>query len=131
MSGCQPVFFPGSVCRPNGTRDALRMQVLFEPVKYQVVPGVDLRFPMGLSYTFKGSRNMIGAAPMPENAGSVNLGVAGTYLDVWRMGINYTHFFGPTGTVFSTISAGGTQAWNYKQYFRDRDFVSLVVSRNF
>jgi len=131
MSGCQPAFFPGSVCAPNGTRSNWRMQVLFEPIYYQAFPGVDLRVPMGISYVPKGSRNMVGPAPMPEDAGSINLGLASTYLDVWRVALNYSHYFGKSGVLFSPISAGGTQAWNYKQYFADRDNVSFVFSRTF
>lgn len=131
LSGCQPAAFPGSACKPNGTRDSWRMQVLFEPVYYQIMSGVDLRIPMGVSYQPDGSRNMVGAAPLPEDAGSVNLGVNATYLDTWRLGLNMTHFFGSAGVLFSPISAGGTQAWNHDQYFRDRDYVSLVLSRTF
>ncbi|WP_247894427.1 DUF1302 domain-containing protein [Azospirillum sp. B510] len=131
LSGCQPTSFPGSVCAPNGTRNSLRFQVLFEPVYYQALPGVDLRLPIGLGYQPKGSRNMVGVAPLPENSGSLNLGVKATYLDVWQLGLNVTHYFGNSGVLVSPVSAGGTQAWNYKQYFRDRDFISLNVSRTF
>jgi hypothetical protein len=131
MSGCQPAAFPGSVCQPNGTRDAWRLQALFEPVFYQALPGVDIRVPMGLAYQPRGSRNMVGPAPLPENSGSVNLGISASYLDVWRAGLNVNHFFGKGGTLFSAISAGGTSAWNYNQYFKDRDYISFNVSRTF
>lgn len=131
LSGCQPSTFPGSVCKPNGTRDAWKMQALFEPVYYQALPGIDVRLPIGVTYQPNGSRNMVGAAPLPEDGGSVNLGVSATYLDTWRLGLNVTHFFGSTGTLFSSVSAAGTQAWNYDQYFRDRDYVTLALSRTF
>jgi len=131
MSGCQPAFFPGSVCTPNGTRSAWRLQALLEPVFYQALPGVDLRFPIGLSYVPKGSRNMIGPAPLPENAGSINVGVSGSYLDVWRFGLSFNHFYGSRAPLFSVISPGGTSAWNYRQYFGDRDHISLNLSRTF
>lgn len=129
LSGCQPTFFPGSVCTPNGARNSWRLQALFEPAYFQVLPGLDLRVPVGLSYVPKGSRNMVGVAPQPEKSGAFNLGLSASYLDAWRMGLNYSHFFGPAGVVFSPISAGGTLAFNYRQYFRDRDYVSLVLSR--
>jgi hypothetical protein len=129
LSGCQPTQI-GPTCQPNGTRNALRTQVLFEPVFFQVVPGVELRVPMGLAYSFKGSRNMVGPAPFAENAGSFTLGVNASYLDGWRAGLNYTQFFGQKGTAFTTGSTG-TTSWNYQQMFADRDYVSLVVSRTF
>ncbi|WP_297839285.1 DUF1302 family protein [Pseudomonas sp.] len=131
LSGCQPSTFPGSVCKPNGTRDSWKLQALFEPVYYQAFPGIDVRLPFGISYQPSGSRNMVGAAPLPENAGTVNLGVSATYLDTWRLSLNVTHFFGSEGVLFSPVSAGGTQAWNYEQYFGDRDYATLVLSRTF
>ncbi len=131
LSGCQPSTFPGSACKPNGTRDSWKLQALFEPVYYQALPGIDVRLPFGITYQPSGSRNMVGPAPLPEDAGSVNLGISGTYLDTWRLGLNVTHFFGSAGVLFSSVGASGTQAWNYDQYFRDRDYMTLVLSRTF
>lgn len=130
LSGCQPTSFPGSVCQPNGTRNSLRFQALFEPVFYQALPGMDIRLPMGITYQPNGSRNMVGLAPMPENGGSINLGIKASYLETWQIGFNYTHYYGGSGVLFSPVS-GGTQAWTYKQYFKDRDFVSFNLSRTF
>jgi hypothetical protein len=128
MSGCG--WTPVSTCQPNGTRSAWRFQTLFEPVLYQAFPGVDLRFPMGLSYVPKGSRNMVGPAPAPENAGSINVGISSSYLDVWRAGLSFNHFYGARGGLFST-DASGTTAFNYRQYFGDRDYLSFNLSRTF
>jgi hypothetical protein len=105
--------------------------MLFEPVYYQALPGVDLRLPIGFSYQPKGSRNMVGLAPMPENGGAINVGVKASYLDTWQMGLNLTHYFGGADVLFSPVGRSGTQAWGYKQYFKDRDFVSLNISRTF
>jgi hypothetical protein len=131
MSGCSPTFFPATVCQANGTRSAWKIQALFEPVLYQAVPGVDLRFPMGLSYVPKGSRNMVGPAPAAENAGSINLGISASYLDVWRAGMSFNHFYGARAPLFDVVSAGGTSAWTYRQYFGDRDYLSFNLSRSF
>ncbi|MFZ6048762.1 DUF1302 domain-containing protein [Pseudomonas sp. CR3202] len=131
LSGCQPSAFPGAVCSPNGTRDSWKFQALFEPVYYQIFPGVDLRVPMGGSYQPDGSRNMVGAAPLPEDAGSINVGLTASYLETWRLGVSATHFFGSSGVLFSPVGPGGTQAWNYDQYFRDRDYVTMFLSRTF
>lgn len=130
LSGCQPSSFAGSVCQPNGTRNSLRFQALFEPVFYQALPGVDIRVPIGISYQPNGSRNMVGGAPLPENGGAINIGVKATYLEAWQMGLNLTHYYGGGGVLFSPFS-GGTQAWNYKQYFKDRDYIALNFSRTF
>ncbi|MNR28931.1 hypothetical protein D3C85_1462800 [compost metagenome] len=122
---------PGASCEPNGTRDSWKMQALFEPIYYQVLPGVDIKVPLGISYQPNGSRNMVGVAPLPEDAGSINIGVNATYLETWHAGINATHYFGGEGVLFSTVGVGGTQQWNYDQYFRDRDYVSIYLSRTF
>lgn len=131
LSGCQPSFMPGATCEPNGTRDSWKMQALFEPIYYQVLPGVDIKVPVGVSYQPSGSRNMVGVAPLPEDAGSINIGVNATYLETWHAGISATHYFGGEGVLFSTVGVGGTQQWNYDQYFRDRDYVSIYLSRTF
>lgn len=128
LSGCS--FALGPVpCASNSTKGSTRLQVLFEPVWFQALPGVDLRMPVGFSYQFKGSRNMVGPAPMPDGGGSVNLGLTGSYLDVWRFGINYTHYVGKTATLFS--NSGPVTSFNYGQYFRDRDYLSLYLTRTF
>lgn len=130
LSGCSPAFVPGSVCAPNGTRDAFRLQVLFEPVYYQVLPGLDLRTPIGVSYVPRGSRNMVGSAPLAENAGTLNVGISASYLDVWRAGLTYSHFYGSQGPFAGSVSPA-TQAFSYRNYYRDRDYVSFVLSRTF
>lgn len=130
LSGCQPIGFPGGVCRPNGTRNSLRAQVLLEPTYYQALPGIDIRLPIGISYQPNGSRNMVGLAPMAENGGSVSLGVKATYLDTWQAGLSVTHYYGGGGVLFNAISPS-TQAWSYRQVFKDRDYISLNVSRTF
>lgn len=129
MSGCTPAFLPGSVCQPNGSRDVLRLQMLLEPVYYQVASGLDLRVPVGLSFTPKGSRNSFGAIAGVENGGSVNVGINATWLDTWRIGLSATHFFGGRSLLFSPVGPAPTQAWNYGQPMRDRDHVSFVISR--
>jgi hypothetical protein len=131
LSGCGPALVPNSVCLPtNGTRDAYRFQALFEPAFYQALPGVDLRVPMGVGYQPRGSRNMVGPAPFAENGGSFNIGLSGSYLDVWRAGLSYTRFFGRRSTVFTPVGAA-TSVWNYGQVFGDRDYLSFNFTRTF
>ncbi len=131
LSGCTPVFFPGTVCRPNGSRDVVRLQMLFEPVYYQVISGLDLRVPIGLSFTPKDSRNQVGPVAGVEDGGSVNVGLTATWLESWRIGLSATHYFGKTRTLFTPIGPAPTQAWNHGQTLSDRDHVSLVVTHTF
>ena len=46
----------------------------------------------------------VGLGLPPENGGDLTVGLNGSYLDVWRISLAYTHFFGP-GTKF-TYTAG-------------------------
>jgi hypothetical protein len=55
--------------------------------------------------------------------------VSGSYLDVWRAGLSFNHFYGARAPLFNVNS--GPTTWNYKQYFGDRDFLSLNFSRTF
>ncbi|SCK14582.1 Protein of unknown function [Variovorax sp. HW608] len=113
---------------PNATRDAwgLRMQV--EPMYRQVVGGLDLGVPIGVGYSPRGSRSMaLGpAAWTPDGGGDVTIGLNGTYLDVWRFSLAYTHYFGSAG---SFINSAGT--YSYAQALRDRDFIAFSLRRTF
>jgi hypothetical protein len=58
--------------------------------------------------------------------GNLSVGLAGAYLDAWRFGVTYTHYFGSQGTF--------TDAGNhisYRQSLHDRDFISLSIYRTF
>lgn len=114
-----------SAINPNATRDATNLRVVYEPKYRQVLPGVDLSVPIGIGYGVKGNSMAVGAFN-GEDVGDISIGVSGSYLDVWRFGINYTHYFGP---VDNAIDANGHGS--YKQNLADRDFVSLTLRRTF
>lgn len=118
---------PGAV-DPNATRDAVSMRMVFEPTYRQVMHGLDLGVPIGLGYTPKGSRSMAlgpGGLP-PEGGGDFSIGLNGSYLDVWRFTLAYTHYFGPRGNFLDA-----NNHYSYKQAMKDRNFVSLSVRRTF
>lgn len=102
---------------PGVTRDATVMRVIYEPKYRQVFDGVDLSVPFGLGYSIKGNSSLGGFKR--EGVGDVSIGLNGSYLDVWRFGLNYTHYFGPVGTT------------KYDQTLADRDFISFQVRRTF
>ncbi len=110
---------------PNAERDALSLRMVFTPTYRQVFPGVDLSFPMGVSYSPKGKSSAVGGFGV-DKGGDMNIGVAGAYLDDWRFSLNLTHYYGPEGTFLNAV--GQT---SYLQSLKDRDFVSLALSRSF
>lgn len=113
---------------PNATRNAVSLRLLFEPTYRQVMPGLDLGVPIGVGYTPKGSRSMaLGPGGMPATGGGdFTFGLNGSYLDVWRFSLAYTHYFGPEGNFLDA-----NNHYTYKQAMKDRNFISLSVRRTF
>lgn len=113
---------------PNATRDGISLRLQFEPTYRQVLPGLDLGVPIGVGYTPKGSRSMaLGPGGMPASGGGdFTIGVNGSYLDVWRFSLAYTHYFGPEGNFLDA-----NNHYTYKQTMNDRNFIALSVRRTF
>jgi hypothetical protein len=114
-----------SVLNPNASRDAANIRMVYEPKYRQVAPGLDLSVPMGVGYGLLGKSAVVGAF-YGEDVGDLNIGLNATYLDVWRFGASYTHFFGPVDTAIDSNGHG-----SYKNAMGDRDFISLTLRRTF
>lgn len=112
---------------PNTTRNAWSLRTIYEPSYRQAWPGIDISVPVGLGYTPSGRSSVVGGFGV-SHGGDVSVGINGAYLDTWRIGINYTHYFGPEGTFLVPISLANQ---TFKQSLKDRDFVSLSVRRTF
>lgn len=112
---------------PNSTRDAWGLRAIFSPTWYQALSGLDLSMPVGLGYNPDGKSSVItlfnGGA---TKGGDISIGLTGDYLQSWKGGISYTRFFGGQGTVLDA-----NNAFSFKQSLKDRDFVSLTISRTF
>lgn len=116
-----------SALDPNTTRDAWSLRTIYEPSYRQVLPGLDLGVPVGLGYSPSGKSSVFGGFSIPHG-GDISIGLNGAYLDNWRIGVNYTHYFGPGGTFLVPITLANQ---TFKQSLKDRDFVSLSVRRTF
>lgn len=119
----------GATLDPTATRDGTALRFLFTPTYRQVVSGLDLDVPIGVGYSPNGSRPMAlgpaGAFP-PEGGGDFSIGLNGTWDQVWRFGLGYTHYFGKGDTWLTPANN-----FTYKQYLKDRDFIALSVQRSF
>jgi hypothetical protein len=109
---------------PNADRDAANLRVIYEPRYRQALPGVDLSVPIGLGFGI-GNSSMVGAFN-GDKVGDLSIGLTALYLNQWRAGITYTHYFGPAGT-----SLDDESHISFKQSLKDRDFVSLSIQRTF
>ncbi|MNF10373.1 hypothetical protein D3C80_2112910 [compost metagenome] len=65
-----------------------------------------------------------------EHGGDVSIGINANYLRVWKMGLNYTHFFGGDDGLLTPANAA-VQSYSYKQSLHDRDFIAFTVQHTF
>lgn len=119
---------PGAV-NPNTTRDAANVRMVFEPKYRQVLPGLDISVPVGLGWGLYGNSRAVGAF-MGQDTGDLSIGVNGSYLDAWRFSLNYTHYMGEAAP-FIALGSDGSNHRSFKQYYADRDYLSLSVRRTF
>lgn len=117
---------------PNTTRSAAAFRMIFEPQYFQVLPGLDLSFPMGLGYNFGGRSSAIfNFAGGASNAGDVTLGIKGKYQNTWNIALSYTAFFGSENTFTVADARTPTRMLSFGQTLKDRNYLSLSVSRTF
>lgn len=109
------------------TRDSTIARVVFQPEFMQVASGVDVQVPIGIGYGISGRSAIVSL--LPYHGGDFSIGVNATIQGVWKAGLNYTTYFGSKGPVTSEASVGPYAS--YKQYYHDRDFVSLSIQRSF
>jgi hypothetical protein len=110
---------------PTSTRDAWGLRVMLEPQYYQVLPQLDITLPVSLGYAPSGRSSVTSFGP--EKGGDLTIGISAEYQKTWRASLQYVRFLGGAGGV----SATGTAAPSYRQYYSDRDFISLSVQRTF
>lgn len=117
---------------PAASRDAVAMRALFQPTYRQVMVGLDLTPVLGLGWAPRGSRSSITTAEMPQNGnGDMTLGLNAAYEDVWNASLAFTHYYGSQGSWLSPTNAAGQNTLAFKQYYADRDFISLSLRRSF
>lgn len=110
---------------PNSDRDAVALRMVYEPMYRQILPGWDVGIPLGVSYA-NGNSSALGVGFGQDHGGDINIGVNATYLSVWKLGLTYTHYYGPENTTLDENSH-----FTYQQSLKDRDFISVSLSRTF
>jgi hypothetical protein len=116
---------------PMATESASAIQLVFQPEYFQVLPGLDLQVPIGLSYGVSGRSSVAGVGSlMPsEGNGNFSLGIKADYKKTWQAGLSYTHYFGNLGSVIKYNAPAPTLS--YDNFHGDRDFISLSIQRTF
>ena len=63
-----------------------------------------------------------------EHGGNISIGIKGEYQKTWQTSLNYTHYYGPSGSVIQYNTPAPTLS--YKNFLGDRDFLTLSVQRS-
>lgn len=121
---------PDKTLDSGRTRDATAIQMIYTPTYRQVAPGLDLSVPIGLRYILNGRSSVMSWDA--KGTGSLTLGVDATYLQVWQISLNYTHYIGPkTPYIDYSPSVGSNPNYGWGNPLADRNYVSLSVRRTF
>lgn len=115
---------PGAL-DPNTTRNAVGFRFVYEPAYRQVCSGIDLTFPIGMSYFPIGTSSVIDNFG-PNKGGDFNLGIQVIYLDTWRFHLTFTDFYGAPGTTLNS-----NNQFSFDQSLADRDYVQFSVTHTF
>jgi len=114
---------------PLATKDAGALQFVFTPEYFQVMPGLDLKTPIGVGYGLFGRSSVNGVLFPSEGGGNISLGVTADYQRTWQAGLNYTHYIGSAGSIVKYGTA--VPELSYDNFHGDRDFISLTIQRTF
>jgi len=110
---------------PHADRSATAIRMAYQPTYRQLFSGVDVTPSLGLGYTV-GKSSALGSAFGVDKGGDINLGVSAVYLNAWTATLNYVKYIGPEGSTLDNHSDA-----QYKQAFKDRDFISLSLRTTF
>lgn len=114
---------------PLATDSAAAIQLQFVPERFAVFSGVDLKFPIGLSYGLSGRSAVNGVLFPSENGGNLSIGVQADIRRQWQAGVSFTHYLGDEGSVIQYGTPVPTLS--YDNFHGDRDFISFSVQRTF
>lgn len=101
------------------------MNLAFEPVWYQVVPGVDLKAPLSYSIGLNGNAATLGGSR--KGNGSYSVGLSADVQNKYFVSLKYNDYlvkFRDNGNAVTTDNGGGA-------IYSDRGWVSLTFTTAF
>lgn len=111
---------------PNSTRDATALRFIFQPEYFQVMRGVDIQIPLGLSWGVSGRSSVNGIGFPAEHGGDISVGVKADFEKIWQASLTYTHYYGR-----AAAAVNPTGELSFGQQLKDRNFIALSVQRTF
>lgn len=113
----------------EATRDAGAIQFIFTPEYFQVMPGLDLQVPIGMSYGLFGRSSVNGVLMPSHKGGNFSVGLKAEYMKKVQASLNFTHYYGSSGSIVKYDTA--VPELSYKNFHGDRDFISFSIQRTF
>jgi Protein of unknown function (DUF1302) len=106
---------------PGRTAGAMAFDAEVEPAFFEVLPNLELQFPVSLTYNFVGNSRM--DTSMNHGTGTVTASIVATYRENWDASLNYVAYFGRPGANpgVPEISASAS----------DRSYVSMNLQHTF
>lgn len=111
---------PGDVYDGCVTKNAWALNLAFEPVWYQVLPGVDLKGPLSFSIGLDGNAANLGGSR--KGNGTYSIGLTAEVQNRYFISLKYNDYlvkFRDNGTAVTTNNGGGA-------LYSDRGWVSLT-----
>jgi hypothetical protein len=94
---------------------AAAFEVVLTPTYYDVLPNLQLGFPIGITYNVLGNSEIDGS--MQHGTGAFTLGVTATYKETWVAAVTYKDYLGAPNASFNGLA--------------DRGYVSLNLQHSF
>lgn len=114
---------------PLATKHAGAAQFIFTPEYFQVMPGVDLQVPIGMSYGLFGRSSVNGVLFPSHRGGTMSVALKFDYQKTWQASLSYAHYYGASGSIIRYDTA--VPELSYKNFHGDRDFIALSIQRTF
>jgi Protein of unknown function (DUF1302) len=85
-----------ALLQPGRTASAMAFDTMISPAYFEVLPNLELQFPVSLKYNFVGNSQM--DSTMNHGTGQWSVGITATYRENWDASLSYVGFFGKVGT---------------------------------
>jgi len=100
---------------PGRDNSAGAFEVVMTPAYFDVIPNVELEFPIGLTYDLFGRSQF--DATENHGTGSVTFGVTAIYRTTWTAGLTYKDYLGAPNPTINALADRGYLSFNVEHTF--------------
>jgi hypothetical protein len=106
--------------QPGRTNDAMSINAEVIPAFFEVLPNLELQFPVSLNYVVAGDSRV--QSTMNHGTGGYSFGISATYRENWNAALSYVGYFGAASTNPLNPEVAGSP---------DRAYISLNLNHTF